>query len=476
MAGSVLTEPQLRSQVAEIAALGTAPEPLAIGLRTSARWDGPGTVDCGGRQHRVVVTSSVLEVREALAEAEESGSPVVILTSLDSQQLGRDVLGRLARGRLYGPDIWQAVLHAFKARRAAPTLRDPALAQALIDHAPPDGYPPVPTGVLDEAAAWRALYRHALGIERRDPDLPEWLRWAASEAGRAAYLRAPEDLRRLLREQVASVESPGVAGVLKMIDSGAGGDAVALAIACGVVFPSAGAPSPLPDAAARLERYHGDTPIAPRDGARLAEAASAVIAELRRGEQHQEAGRHIARADEVLLRIQAQSGADRSRLSILGYTRRLERLAGALAAALAGSSPETIAACEAAFQAVAEHDQAGREPARIEAARMAIRLVRGPGCGPRARRRPRRSPRWRSPTAPGAASWIGPATRSSAATRCRPWPTPTRPWSRPPPPAATARTGRSPWPWPPGRPAPRPRQVTAPSRSSGRWPGSWPRW
>lgn len=378
MAGSVLTEPQLRSQVAEIAALGSAPEPLAIGLRTSARWDGPGTVECGGRRHRVIVATSVLEVRAALAEAEEAGSPVVILTPLDSQQLGRDVLGRLARGRLYGPDIWQAVLHAFKARRAAPALRDPALAQALIDHAPPDGYPPVPTGVLDEAAAWRALYRHALGLERRDPDLPEWLRWAASEPGRSAYLRAPEDLRRLLREHVAAVEAPGVASVLKVIDSGVGGDAIALAIACGVVFPSADGPSPLPDAAARLERYHGDTPITPRDGARLAEAAEAVIAELRRAEQHQEAGRHVARADELLVKIHAQAEVHRSRLSVLGYTRRLERLAADLTAALDGPTPERIAACEAAFQAVAGHDQAGREPARIEAARMAIRLVRWP--------------------------------------------------------------------------------------------------
>jgi hypothetical protein len=128
-----------------------------------------------------------------------------------------------------------------------------------------------------------------------------------------------------------------------MIDSGAGGDAVALAIACGVVFPSADAPSPLPDAAARLERYHGDTPIVPRAAARLAEAAGAVIAELRRAEQHQEAGRHIARADELLVKVHAQAEAHRSRLSVLGYTQRLERLACALAAALDSRTPRSRA-------------------------------------------------------------------------------------------------------------------------------------
>ena len=116
---------------------------------------------------------------------------MIVLTPLDSRQIGRDVLGRLARGRLYAPDLWQAVLHAFKARRAASSLQDSALAQALLDYAPPDGYPPVPTGVLDEATAWRALYRHAFGVERRDPDLPEWLRWAASEPGRAGLRAGP---------------------------------------------------------------------------------------------------------------------------------------------------------------------------------------------------------------------------------------------------------------------------------------------
>ena len=376
MATAMLTEPQLRSEVAEI--LGLAPEPLAIGLRTTARWAGPEFVEYAGRRHKVVAAASVLEIREALAEAEESGIPVIVLTPLDSQQIGRDVLGRLARGRLYAPDLWQAVLHAFKARRAASSLQDSTLAQALIDHAPPDGYPPVPTGVLDEATAWRALYRHAFGVERRDPDLPEWLRWATSEAGRTSYERAPEELRRALRQRVETAEDPAVSSVLNMIDSGVGGDAVALAIACGVIFPAPDVPSPLPDSAARLEHHHAGKPIDPKAGHRLAEAAETVIAELRRAEQHQEANRHIARADELLIKIHAEAEAHRSGLSVLGYTRRLERLGQALAVALDGPTPERISDCEKAFEAVADHDQAKREEDRLEAARMAVRLIRWP--------------------------------------------------------------------------------------------------
>ena len=53
-------------------------------------------------------------------------------------------------------------------------------------------------------------------------------------------------------------------------------------------------------------------------GARLAEAAEAVIDELRRAERHPEANRHVARADELLARAHAQAEAHRSRLSVLG--------------------------------------------------------------------------------------------------------------------------------------------------------------
>ena len=59
MATSVLTEPQLRSEVAEI--LGLTPEPLAIGLRTVARWAGPEVVEYSGRRHKVVAAASVLD-------------------------------------------------------------------------------------------------------------------------------------------------------------------------------------------------------------------------------------------------------------------------------------------------------------------------------------------------------------------------------------------------------------------------------
>jgi hypothetical protein len=383
MATAVLTEPELRSEVTEILGLmkETTTAPLAIGLRTEARWAGPEVVEYGGHRHKVVTAASVLEIREALAEAEETGTPVIVLTPLDSQKIGRDVLGRLARGRLYAPDLWQAVLHAFKARRAASSLQDSTLIQALINYAPPDGYPPVPTGVLDEATVWRALYRHAFGVEQRDPDLAEWLRWAASEPGRAAYDRAPQELRWLLRRRIETAEGAAAASVLKMIDSGVGSDAVALAIVCGVIFRTADSPSPLPDAAARLERYHGDTSIEPKVGVRLAEAAAVVIAELRLADRHQEANRHIARADELLVRVHADAEAHRSRLSILGFTQRLDQLGRALAASLAGGEPsaDSIRFCEDALRAVAEHDQAGREAARLDAAQKAVRLIRWPG-------------------------------------------------------------------------------------------------
>ena len=91
MAAAGLSPSQLRVQVDEIESL-TGGEAPAIGMRTFARWDGPETLSHAERDHRVVHAPSVLEAREALAQVEATGVPVILLTPLESRQVGRDVL------------------------------------------------------------------------------------------------------------------------------------------------------------------------------------------------------------------------------------------------------------------------------------------------------------------------------------------------------------------------------------------------
>ena len=52
------------------------------------------------------------------------------------------------------------------------------IAQALMEYAPPDGYPPVSAGLLDAGTVWRAICRHVFEMGEREPDLVSLLLWA----------------------------------------------------------------------------------------------------------------------------------------------------------------------------------------------------------------------------------------------------------------------------------------------------------
>src|SRR5207302_7824133 len=114
---------------------------------------------------------TVLEFREALDRAETLDRPTVILTPLEQDRLGQDVVARLARARLFAIDLWESVKGLFKARQLDPSIRDRCLAQALLVHVPGEGYcPTVPAGVLDAGTIWRTLFHFAFGMDDRDRD------------------------------------------------------------------------------------------------------------------------------------------------------------------------------------------------------------------------------------------------------------------------------------------------------------------
>ncbi len=190
MAAFPLTTHQLRFEVERVRRKDRENEyeSLVIGFHATGPWRGESEVNLDGRRYAVVRADSALEFREALAVAEADDRPTVVLTALDQAELGHDVVARLARSKLWPVDPWEGVKGLFRARQLDPALREACLAQALLEHQPPGrGYDPVPAGVLDAGTAWRAIYRHALGMEDREPDLPGLLRWAA-ETGAGGYL------------------------------------------------------------------------------------------------------------------------------------------------------------------------------------------------------------------------------------------------------------------------------------------------
>lgn len=384
--GRGLTLPQLRTHVAAVQSQVPPERAGVIGLRTVDGWEGPGTIDCDGRTYTVVRATSPLAVREAVDGAAGRESSLVLLTPLEPAELGQDLVARFAGGRLYSIDLWEAVRGLFKARQIDPTVRGRAVARSLLDNAPPAGYPPVPAGVLDAGTAWRCLTRHAFGMGDREPDVPGLLRWASGPAVER-YRSAPAELRDALRRRLAETLGAAAESVLNLIDSGAAPDALALAVVFGVVFEGGTAPPELRETAARLERFHNNTPIPPVVGVQLARAAADALREIARDGPAIDAP-HRERADRILREVRAERHAHRSALTPLGLEQRFELLAGAVrrAAGEEPPTPDAVRAAEDSLREVTSHALAERHPVRVEQARMAVRLVRwtltpGPAAG-----------------------------------------------------------------------------------------------
>jgi hypothetical protein len=382
--GRSLTLAQLRNHVADIRK--KVPEARLIGLHISNGWEGADHLDCDGQTYTVVRADTVLALREALLEAEARPQPTVLLTALDEAELGLDVRARLAKGRLIPVDLWDSVRRLFKAREIDPTVRARGVAQALLEHAPADGYPPVPAGVLDAGTVWRTLFRHALRLRDGEPTLARLLIWAAtSAAGVERYRSAPDDFRAAARQRLGGSLGPAAEGVLDMVEAGAARDALAVAGVCEIVFAENG-PGDLQAAAVRLERFHGNRPIPAAVGRLLARAGAEAVRELAQeappGEQP-----HLTRADEILREVQAAGQAYRGGLTRASWEQRLERFAAGVGEALlprikgergksASPTADAVADCSALARPVLIHTFAGRYRDQADRVRMALRLLR----------------------------------------------------------------------------------------------------
>src|SRR5690606_11235795 len=149
------------------AVLQKAPDSVAVGIRASGAWQGGESVTVAGEPHPVVVCTSRLAAHEALARHEVDGSEraLVLLTPLSEDELGWDVLVRLAKRRLMQLVPWDIVRDLFRAREVDPRITAHRwMAESLLEHIPPNGYTPVATGVLDADTAWSHVLGQLLGL------------------------------------------------------------------------------------------------------------------------------------------------------------------------------------------------------------------------------------------------------------------------------------------------------------------------
>ena len=375
MSVGVLSPQQLRSIVEE--KWQRDEDAVAVGLHVNAPWLGPGEVEFDFGKAQVVRADTVFQVREALREAERNKGRIILLTRLQQTDLGHDVVARLARCRLFAIDHWATLCALFKAKELDRSICDPAIAQALIEYAPADGYPPVSAGILDGGTVWRAINRHVFDMVESEPDLVSLLLWATTKSGSTRYLSASPELRASLRQHLVGNLGDAADSILRFIESGAGPDALALAVVCQVVYGDS-KDATLEAAAARIEPYHHNKPIPASIGRCLGRVASDAVADLDRKDDSGTAHQHLQRADELLRQFRCEEHAYRNRLTLLAYDQRLTRFGAQVEEAVAAPSEATIPQCERLQGEITDHRIArlGRRQDQVARTEMALRLVR----------------------------------------------------------------------------------------------------
>jgi len=342
-----------------------------IAIRSPLPGAWPQYVDCGERRFKVRWCSSSLEMREVLSETPDDG--IVILTALQETDLGGDVLARLCMERLFSIESWRMLGDAFQARKLDPRLRGcDWMADLLLENRPPEGYAPVPGGVLDADTAWRTLLSSTLGLLEARPDLETLLHWTVTDDGPYRFARLPDAVQKGISEYLRSV--CGAAGelVISTLIAGNGGEAVALGLVCEVVFSDGWTTSDLLSAAVRLEPLVGRSQI-PAPAARLWAQTAIRVAR----KQPQSSRSIFQQAEDVLRGVHAFDHVIHSSLLPAAFDVRLSEAAAAIGDALTvRESAETMLRAEQAAARVFEHHQASLQPLRSERLRMALRLLR----------------------------------------------------------------------------------------------------
>ncbi len=349
-------------------------------VRLQGTWGGKGDLLVDGNPWAVVQARSQLAVREALvAHAERAADArLVILTPLDTLDLGLDVRARILKHQVLEVHAWELLAELFRARAVDPRLAKLRwMADVLVELAPPGGYPPAPSGVLDLETAWYQLLGGALSLVHGAPDAMEILRWA-SDATRAARWRglAPE-VRQGITERFGETAGELGACFAAALTHDASGRLVPIGLACDVLWPArpvtAADRDALVAARVRLEPLLGGRTLSEATARHWAELAVRVVAE---GELKGDVRlAHLGAAESLLAsELKAESAVGFSTVLPAGARARAADFGTALLAAV--DEPGSIGAAVAAYERFVEHTDVATDAERRERAGMALRLAR----------------------------------------------------------------------------------------------------
>lgn len=368
--------PQITAQLDAVLAREPSAHAIAIRARSSQIW--PDSVIQRGRRFTLRWCDSMLAIREALYEVEQTDTTdagLVVLTPLGSHEIPEDIASRLTRGRVFQPEGWEMVRQMFGAKEVDARLgRFGWMPQALVDGAVQGAYDPVANGFLDLETAWKEVLQRFLQLDASRPDAAALLQWTQQPLSDASLKLLPANARLDALRWLA--ESAGTAGqmVLACIDAGRTGDAMALGLVCGALYAAAGeGQAALGHAAIRLERFVGDTHVGVLEGRAWAQAAQQLVREPGGADVYRPA---LERADALLGELRVAEFAHLSDVLPLGLEQRMRAFAAYLVQHVQTPTEATLVAVEDAANCALAHVLASAQPHRSDRVEMARRLAR----------------------------------------------------------------------------------------------------
>ena len=363
------TPEQVAAQVAIIRR--QRPEARVIGIAVIGPWRGGQELCVDGETLPVVFCASTLQVSDVLVSHASDGSPMVIITDLDEDQLSLDVLARMAGRRLYRIDRWQMVRDLFRTRQIDPRLASQGwIADALLQHIPEGGYPPVASGLLDADTAWTHVLLQ-LGLPDGRPDAVVLLRWSLCQQSLRRYAAWPREYRDAWHHRVEGTTGALGAALLETLEAGYGELLLPIGLACEILFSVDGRQHlGIAQARARLEPYIFGRMLTSEVGNAWFTAAASVLAEL----PDLTASEWCDRAERFLADLKADDYSHLSSVLPSGFNQRLARFAADVQDFLQGTAP--LGRLEASFEVVRRHREASRQAERLRRVAMAVRLAR----------------------------------------------------------------------------------------------------
>ena len=325
---------------------------------------------------RVFFCHSPLHFRELLLKAGCGKGPTIIVTSLDEQSLGRDVVAVLGSHKFRIVEMWPAVKDKFRVRSMVPSLSNEAwIARALLQ---------LPEKKLNKNLmtwdmAWELLVKYYLRVTDL-PDAMSLLNLSHNHDKMGHYFQAPLPFRRGMAQWLGERGEPITRLMACLLNTPHVEDLLPLGLACEVLvcIPVEENGSVYHRGFAKLEVLLGDVGIDRILLKQWASAAGTVMDQLQYAVESVSPDPRLQkyrdRAERLLKELEIVDFAYYSHHLPLGFEQRLNAFAGMLNKALEGKT--SLQPAEIQAQLIGKHKMKEEYKARILRMRMAMRLLR----------------------------------------------------------------------------------------------------